>query len=54
MDDSTVETERRSGPLLSVTPSPTEPPPGFVRDVYEHTWTIGRPRRELQWLSLYK
>ncbi|MEL6892856.1 MAG: hypothetical protein AAFP84_14760, partial [Actinomycetota bacterium] len=42
---------RRSGPLLSIAPSPTVPPRGFVRDVYEHTWTIARPRADVwRWL----
>jgi len=42
---------RREGPLLTITPSPTSPPPRFVRDVYEHTWTIARPRVEVwKWL----
>jgi len=42
---------RREGPLLTVALSPTTSPPGFVRDVYEHTWTIARPRAEVwRWL----
>ena len=45
-------TERRQGPILSIAPSPAEPPPGFVRDVYEHTWIIDRPRSEVwAWLD---
>ncbi|MEM1331881.1 MAG: hypothetical protein AAGG08_00360 [Actinomycetota bacterium] len=36
---------------MTITPSPTSPPDGFVRDVYEHTWTIGRPRADVwRWL----
>ncbi len=42
---------RESGPILSVAPAPAAPPPGFVADVYEHTWTIDRPRGEVwAWL----
>lgn len=39
------------GRTLAVAPSPAEPPPGFVHDVYTHTWTIDRPRAEVwAWL----
>ncbi len=42
---------RISGPLLSVTPAPQTPPPGFVHHVYDHSWTIGRPRSQVwAWL----
>ncbi len=50
-DVATTDDPVRSGPLLSITPSPTEPPRGFVRDVYEHTWLIDRPKAEVwAWL----
>ena len=32
------------GPIVSVAPFPANPPAGFVRNVYEHRWDIGRPR----------
>ncbi len=32
------------GPIVAVAPSPPNPPAGFVRNVYEHRWEIGRPR----------
>jgi hypothetical protein len=36
---------------LNVAPSPPEPPSGFVHDVYEHVWTIERPRAQVwAWL----
>lgn len=36
---------------MLVPPAPAEPPAGFVRDVYEHVWTINRPRAEVwRWL----
>lgn len=36
---------------MLVAPAPAEPPSGFVRDVYEHVWTINRPRDDVwQWL----
>ena len=35
---------RIEGPILSVAPFPEQPPPGFVRNVYEHRWQIGRSR----------
>ncbi|MEO0493948.1 MAG: TauD/TfdA family dioxygenase, partial [Actinomycetota bacterium] len=39
------------GRILSVAPSPAEPPAGFVHDVYEHTWTVGRTREQVwTWL----
>lgn len=42
---------RHTGPTMSVAPSPANPPPGFVRDVYTHTWTIERPIAKVwQWL----
>ena len=42
---------RPEGPVLSVPPSPAEPPPGFVRSVYDHEWTIGRTRAQVwEWL----
>lgn len=34
---------RHTGPTMHVAPAPSEAPPGFVRDVYEHVWTIDRP-----------
>jgi hypothetical protein len=49
--DRRPEPERPSGPILSIAPSPAEPPPGFVHDVYQHTWVIGRPRVDVwSWL----
>ena len=42
---------RHTGPTMLVAPAPAEPPSGFVRDVYEHVWTINRPRDDVwQWL----
>ena len=42
---------RRSGPIMSVAPAPAAPPPGFVADVYDRTWTIERPRADVwAWL----
>ncbi|HAB58678.1 MAG TPA: hypothetical protein DCE75_11570, partial [Acidimicrobiaceae bacterium] len=39
------------GPDLNVAPSPSEPPSGFVHDVYEHVWIIERPRTQVwAWL----
>jgi len=37
---------------MKVAPAPADPPPGFVRDVYDHAWTIGRPISQVwQWLN---
>jgi len=42
---------RLPGATMSVSPAPAAPPPGFVHDVYEHTWAIDRPRAEVwAWL----
>ena len=42
---------RRPGAILQVAPSPSSPPPGFVHDVYDHTWVIDRPRPDVwAWL----
>jgi hypothetical protein len=47
-DDSTV---RHSGPIMQIAPAPSTPPPGFVRNVYDHVWTVERPRAEVwAWL----
>ena len=44
-------TRRPSGEILSVAPAPSDPPPGFVAHVFEHRWTIGRPRAAVwEWL----
>ncbi len=37
--------------LAGLTPSPADPPPGFVLDQYRHVWTIARPR-EAVWAWL--
>ncbi len=48
MESSEVRIE---GPMMSVAPFPEQPPPGFVRNVYEHRWEIGRPRSAVwSWL----
>lgn len=37
---------------MTVAPFPPTVPPGFVRDVYEHEWTIERPRSAVwNWLN---
>ncbi len=42
---------RHMGPTMRVAPAPADPPPGFVRDVYDHAWTIERPVGDVwQWL----
>ena len=42
---------RHTGPTMRVAPAPSEPPPGFVHDVYSQVWTIDRPRADVwQWL----
>lgn len=45
-------TSRRApGPTRAIAPFPSTPPPGFVSDLYEHTWHIGRPREHVwAWL----
>ena len=48
MNTSEVEIQ---GPIMSVAPFPPRPPAGFVRNVYEHRWEIGRPRSAVwSWL----
>ncbi len=43
--------DRSEGPILSIAPAPATPPRGFVRDVYEHSWTVERPRDDVwSWL----
>lgn len=42
---------RHTGPTMQVAPSPAEPPSGFVRDEYDHSWTISRPIADV-WLWL--
>ncbi|MEM9465623.1 MAG: hypothetical protein AAGA90_09625 [Actinomycetota bacterium] len=43
--------DRPEGDILSIAPSPSTPPPGFVHDVYDHTWRIDRPRDQVwAWL----
>lgn len=50
-DDASTSAERLSGPILHVPVAPTEPPPGFVRNVYEHDWRIQRSRADVwEWL----
>ncbi|MEM9200929.1 MAG: hypothetical protein AAGC53_04690 [Actinomycetota bacterium] len=44
MASSDSPTRRPSGAITPVAPFPSAPPPGFIDDVYEHTWQIGRPR----------
>lgn len=42
---------RSPGEIARVAPFPDRPPPGFVRNVYEHRWEIGRPRSAVwSWL----
>lgn len=42
---------RPSGPILSVAPFPSAPPPGFVHHAYDHRWEIGRARTDVwSWL----
>lgn len=42
---------RIEGPILSVPPSPSEPPKDFVRNTYDHEWEIARPRSAVwSWL----
>jgi hypothetical protein len=36
--------DRIEGPITPVAPFPAEPPTGFVRHSYQHTWEIDRPR----------
>ncbi len=51
MSDTVADTVRHSGPIMQIAPAPSEPPRGFVRDVYDHTWTINRPRADVwAWL----
>lgn len=49
---STADAETHpSGPILSVAPAPSSPPPGFVHSTYDHEWRIGRPRADVwAWL----
>lgn len=36
---------------MRVAPAPSEPPPGFVHDVYDHVWTVDRPIADVwRWL----
>jgi len=43
--------DRTAGALLRVAPTPASPPPGFIHDVYERTWTIDRRRSDVwAWL----
>lgn len=42
---------RMNGPIVSVAPFPQDPPAGFVRNVYDHRWEIGRTRSAVwSWL----
>lgn len=42
---------RMKGPIMSVAPFPQDPPTGFVRNVYDHRWEIGRTRSAVwSWL----
>lgn len=51
MSDIAERTEPLSGPVLAVAPAPADPPPGFVHHVYDHEWSIGRPRAAVwEWL----
>ncbi|MFK7919387.1 MAG: hypothetical protein AB8G14_15025 [Ilumatobacter sp.] len=42
---------RHTGAVMNVAPAPSDPPPGFVRDQYEHVWTVDRSRSDVwTWL----